>query len=367
MNLRYLYCCISVFFILSLGWSCSTEISEIHEEPENPYLYQSKTSFQPIKLDRIQFRPNHRNGPNVLPFYSYSDLHLSIWVPDNAASPLPVVIYSHGGGSRTNPGESGVEWGKSLSTAGYAVIAMHHMIRSTEDVVINICGELDVLENDCDLSIYTPYYESTDRAKDAIAVMNNLETIGNTVGYTFDSDNIAIMGFSGGTNATHYLSGGKRNAIFGVSNEVAYFSVQEPRPKAFLAMSPGSGTQGGWTSESLATINRPFLCATGLADLSSTYRAEFYDQLNGNDQYRLYINSSSSDHATFNLALAGNDEDKMNQEIYHTWLESIGVAFLDAYIFQNQEAKKWLRSGSLPSVIHEILSESDDIPTWSYR
>lgn len=327
--------------------------------------YESQNSFQPLKLDQIKINPPHRSGPNKLEDSIYSDLYLTIWVPSNSMSLLPVIIYSHGGGSREAPGESGTEWGKTLSAVGYAVIAMHHMKRSVGDVQLNICGELDV--PDCDLSIYQPYYESTDRPQDAKAVMDNLNNIGKKVGYAFDKDKIIIMGFSGGTNTTHYLSGGVRNATFGYSDDAIYFSLYDPRPKAFIGMSPGAGIQGGWMEQSLNGIEKPFLCATGLGDLSADLRAAFYDQLSGNDQYRIFINSPSADHTTFNLGFNGNNEDRMNQELFHRWLKSISFAFLDAHIYDKEEAKSWLKSQNVHDLVHETLIESFQIPTWSYR
>jgi predicted dienelactone hydrolase len=349
--------------------SCSKQEANPGEELNDQVIswYESQNYFQPLKLDQIKINPPHRSGPNKLESRTYSDLFLTIWVPSNSMSPLPVIIYSHGGGSRETPGESGAEWGKALSSAGYAVIAMHHMKRSAEDVQLNICGELDVLPTDCDLSIYQPYYESTDRPQDAKAVMDNLDNIGKKVGYVFDKDKIIIMGFSGGTNTTHYLSGGVRNAIFGYSNDVIYFSLDDPRPKAFIGMSPGAGTQGGWMEQSLNRIEKPFLCATGFGDLSADLRAAFFDQLSGNDQYRIYVNNPSADHATFNLGFNGNNEDRMNQEIFHQWLKSISIAFLDAHIYDKEEAKSWLKSQNVSDLVHETLTESTQIPTWSYR
>ena len=354
-----------VILILICGIiSCKNE--EVNM-PTTPYLYSPSVTYDAEQVGQIFLHPAHRTGPLALPTESFSNLPLTISIPKNAPQPLPVVIYSHGGGARNTPGQSGTSWAIALAKAGYAVIAMHHMSRSPEDVKLNICGPLGVAPGDCDAAVYVPYYESTDRPQDAICVMDSLSAISQAVGYSFDATRICIFGFSGGTNTTHYLSGGVRNATYGVSPDTNYFSMPDSRPKGYVAMSSGAGTQGGWTSGSLKGINSPFICATGLADLSGEIRAEFYDQMQGDEQYRLYINSASAEHVTFNHEVTGPDMTQQEQQVFHTWLEASVIAFLDAYVNDQAEAREWLRSDNVPAIVNDYLNESTLFPTWSYR
>jgi predicted dienelactone hydrolase len=359
-----------LFLLVALLFSCQKESpKDDNDSPtsETPFLYKTEDTFTANQIAQFLIHPEHRSGPNPIGSSEFSNLPLTVWVPKGAPEPFPVVIYSHGGGSRTIPGKSGEEWAKFLAKSGYAVIAMHHMSRSPEDVIANICGELGINPRGCDRNIYVPYYESTDRPQDAIAVMDSLEVIGWKTGFNFDLEKIVILGFSGGTNTTHYLAGGKRNAIFGVSQDTAYYSVEENRPKAFLAMSSGAGIQGGWTPQSLSDINKPFLCATGAADLSAELRAEFYDQLKSNHQYRLFINSQSAQHVAFNHELTGNNQERSDQLIFHQWLEAVNIAFLDYYVKEKKSALDWLKSNNLTEIIHEEIDENSTFPTWSYR
>ncbi len=352
------------FSLLILLSACKKDDTTINSQVSNE-LYSSLNSYEATELGMFAYSPPHRTGPNELSGGGFTNLYLTIWVPSNAKQPLPVVVYSHGGNPRTSPGRSGIEWSKILAESGYAAIAMHHLARNSEDVRLNICGELNVEQQHCDVQDFSFHYYGTDRAEDAIYVMNILDSIGKDVGYEFDNGRIAIMGFSGGTNTTHYLSGGVRVSSFDSPVNDIISSFNESRPKAFLAMAPGGGVESGWTAESLSEISSPFFCLTGEGD--NEVRAAFYDQLSGTDQYRLYIPSPSALHSSFNHAFAGNPEDQENQKLFHTWMDAAVIAFLDAYLLENETAKEWLRSPILPEIIHETLAEDVTYPTWSYR
>lgn len=89
--------------------------------------------------------------------------------------------------------------------------------------------------------------------------------------------------------------------------------------------------------------------------------------MNGSDQYRLYINSLSSKHVTFNHELSGNTQEQEDQKNFLKWLESVNIAFLDSYVKADEKALNWLRSSNLPEIIHESINESESFSTWSYR
>ncbi len=349
--------------------SCNKEelsLDESTSSSENT-LYQPENTYTPKKFDLIWLKPPHRSGPNLLTNDEYSMLPITVWVPEGVNKPIPTIIYSHGGGSRANPGESGAEWGAFLAKAGYAFIAMHHMARSSEDIIKNICDPLSVDEQKCDQALYVPYYESTDRPQDAVFIMNNLSKISNDIGVNLDVEKIAIFGFSGGTNTTHYLAGGERDALFGFSPNPEFFKLSDDRPKAYIAMSCGAGLEGGWTEESLNSIAKPFLCATGIGDLSGNIRANFFEQLKGNDQYRFFINSIDALHITFNHQAKGTPDQEKIQAVFHLWLEMTTLAFLDAYVLENGHAKTWLRSPNIKQLAHERLEEHPLFKTWTFR
>ena len=358
-----------LLFVFLIAYSCAKDEFETIDSISDliPSSYNIEPTYTTKKFDLQLLSPPHRTGPNPLATSEFSKLPITIWVPENISQPIPTIIYSHGGGSRMQPGESGSAWGAFLAQSGYAFIGMHHMTRSDEDVVLNICGPLNIDQMNCGLTSYTQYYESTDRPQDAVYIINNLDKISERIGYSLNVNQLAVFGFSGGTNTTHYLSGGRRDATFGTSNQPAYFELQNSKPKAYIAMSSGAGIEGGWTEASLKDISKPYLCTTGIADLSGDIRARFFEQLQGEDQYRFYINSSDAIHVTFNHESKGTPEQIASQHLFHEWLEMITLAFLDAYVLEIDSARAWLRNSDIEAFVHELLNENPSFRTWEFR
>lgn len=318
-------------------------------------LYQSSSTFEPMMLGRIALDPPHRNGPNAIPMAERSNLPLTVWGPQGASGPLPVLIWAHGGGSRMTPGEAGAGWGPSFSAAGYVVIAMHHMSRSENDRFRNVCEPIGVAEADCDASTWVPYYESADRPRDTVAVMDSFAAIEREFSIELDETRIAIGGHSGGTNAPLYLAGAERNALPPMAPIEQVFALSDPRPRAFITSSPQSG---GWRM--LDRVTRPVLGATGAGDIDPLDRASVHTMLADGDKYRAYFNSPQANHSFFNLTIGAGELQPQFREI----LVSIGTAFLDAYLREAPAARAWL-NGDAPAAIIDALAPSDTTtPAW---
>lgn len=353
------------------------------QEESGAALYSPIKSYSTLQIEgAVELEPDHRRGPVQLVSEEPSTLPITVWIPEGATHttpPLPVVIWSHGGGGQKTPRESSSGWSEAFASAGYVVLAMHHMVRPLEDVLKNICGHLlGVTESECSANgeKYKNAYESMDRPQDAIAVLDSLQEIGNIIGVTIDATRVAIAGHSGGTNSPIYLAGGERDVLFPSSpGEEFFFSATDSRPKAFIGMSPPGGTSAGWTSVSLDEIDRPFLSATGIADLNPGKRIELHDQLSYGDQYRMFLNSTVAGHDLFDLkppSYLDDDPDKQLagrelQELFQSWLISTAIAFVDAYVGDNNDALMWLRSGDMETIIEGVVPNHDDIPPWSMR
>jgi predicted dienelactone hydrolase len=177
--------------------------------------------------------------------------------------------------------------------------------------------------------------------------MDHLDEISRAVGLTglMDSDRIALAGHSAGAGAISMIAGAKR----------AYFdsatTISDPRPKAFLALSPQGPGDEGFFESSWDSIDRPFFIGTGAGDTTSgtqevNRRVPFMLMPEGN-KYLLWLNHGGANHGLFNMNLEAcvrevRDQDTCNALL--TFLYSTSLAFLDAHLLDRLEAQSWLSS-----------------------
>lgn len=324
-------------------------------------LYEPASTYAPNKLGLFYLFPPNRDA---------AGFPVTIWLPDGASEPLPVVLWSHGGGGRRDPGESGPEWSRAFATAGYAVIAMHHMARSTTDMELNVCDRLFGIDAaDCPRTTFVDVYETTDKVLDARSVLDSMVELGNLAGVEFDEDRVAVAGHSGGTGAPLFFAGCERNVLPLSDPRELFFHSPDSRPRAFIAVSPPGAEDAGWTNESLARIGRPFFTATGLGDLTPEWRVQPHDAFDSGDKYRLYINDLEAGHSVFNLRHdAGGDPVRIEREEgFHAWLVAATTAFLDAHLLGCDNALAWLESGDLATAVEADVPVGGLAPAWDVR
>jgi hypothetical protein len=342
--------------------ACAEPLEDTDDDLMAPY--QGLGPFELVEAGMLTLTPAHRQGPNAIDPSLLSDLPLTVRVPEGLDGPLPVVLYSHGGGSRDNPGESGADWSGQLVAGGYAVIAMHHMARTRNDVLANICRPRGVPESDCDTEVYESVYESTDRPQDASAVIDELSTIEAMLGLELDEERMAVLGYSGGTNTPLYMAGGRRNAAPPDSQVTVDAAYPDERPLAFVASSPPGGSGAGWYAEDLAGIERPLLSLTGAGDIEPLLRATLYDEVGEGDKYRLFVNSESLDHGAYNMtgAQVATGSDAALFEV----MSLTTRAFLDAQLRNDDSARAWLEAEA-PRDLIEAVVPPGDVPSWSAK
>jgi len=261
--------------------------------------------------------------------------------PVGAPSPLPLIIWSHGGGYNNDGHHQNNEWGTVLASAGYAVIHIAHV----EDEPGAHCVPLQIPADECETSdfskevreggtIASPWYH---KPLDGIAVLDDLENIERVANLTFDRDRIGAAGWSGGTVMVIGMAGSVRD----VSPSVHNFTSFDPRVKAFLANSPQGIGANGYTETSWDGITGPVLVATGKSDTTPNEQAlsrlDSFEHMPGPDKYLLYIDSPDANHTTFGL---GSDGARKLQP----YVAATGVAFFDAYLRGYPEALAWLNS-----------------------
>ena len=128
------------------------------------------------------------------------DLNIKLRYPADAPMPLPLVVFSHGGGPNNNGQNSYHEWAELLARAGYAVINIGH----AEDDPGSHCQPLGIPADECgpgDLgpeggpgaTLTSVWYN---RPRDASAVLDDLPGIEAASGVIFDRDRMAAAGHS---------------------------------------------------------------------------------------------------------------------------------------------------------------------------
>jgi hypothetical protein len=72
-------------------------------------------------------------------------------------------------------------------------------------------------------------------------------------------------------------------------------------------------------------------------------------------------------HVCFNHTFVGNTQEQTDQALFHTWLEAVNLAFLDAYVNNKASAREWLESENVSQIVNDLLPEHENFPAWSYR
>ncbi len=203
-----------------------------------------------------------------------------------AVASLPLVVYSHGlGGSR----DGGALWGEAWAAAGLAVLHLEHEGSNTATLRTGLRA----------LRKAASAEQLRARVADVRFALDQVQRLagqGETPWATMRLDAIGVAGHSFGAHTTQAVAGQR----YAVSAEVA-----DPRPKAFIALSPSSpaGERMG-LQESFGAITRPFLAVTGSLDGDplGSYdtgepRAAVYDGLPPGQRALLWLDGA--DHMSF--------------------------------------------------------------------
>lgn len=271
-------------------------------------------------------------------------LAIRIRRPVGAPPPLPLVIFSPGGGANPQGHMTHEEWGTRLASAGYAVIHMAHPAGEPSAH----CAPLRIPAVECDsVSIASGatlgpiWYQ---RPRDATAVINDLSAIEAATGARFDFSRIAIAGHSGGAHTVMSTSG----TAVDWSASVKRVIYREPRIRAFLANSPQGIGIFGMSPASWDSISPPVMVTTGRADSGGatddpTLRLHPFQHMPAPDKYQLYVDSPDAVHNVFGLNAATGAGDRPLTKL-EEYVFASGLAFLDAYVRELPPARAWLRS-----------------------
>jgi len=170
--------------------------------------------------------------------------------------PCALVIHSHGlGGNRAGA----AVWGEAWQAAGLAVMHLQHPGSDTDALRF---GGLSALHRAAGLEQYVQ------RVTDAHFVLDEIERrrLAGGLWRRVRPDAIGFSGHSFGARLTQALAGEQPPA----ASRGAAARLADPRPKAFIAFSPGFNERDGLDDAAVGrrfgAIARPFLCVTGSQD-----------------------------------------------------------------------------------------------------
>lgn len=255
------------------------------------------------------------------------DIPWKLYLPKGDAGPLPVVVFSHGlGGSR-----EGAEYlGRHLASHGYAAFHIQH---HGSDTAVLKGGAQAALK-----AAVGNLRAATDRFRDLPSAVDQIEAMAKSGPFAgrFDTARMGISGHSYGAIST-LVAAGQSNRAMGQR-------LAEPRFKAALAFSP-SPPRNGDPREAFADMSMPIFHMTGTADGDPLGQMQPEDRLTpfrtiGDvEQYLLVLEDAV--HMTF----SGRNAGYAKLERHHDLIKMASLAYWDAYLRGDAEAKSWLAEG----------------------
>jgi predicted dienelactone hydrolase len=267
------------------------------------------------------------------------EIPLKIYYPQNPPGPAPILLISHGmGGSRTSS-----NWmGRYLASHGYICIFLTHF--GSDKSLFDFSEGIQENMEKFFLSFWG-MKDNLDRPQDIILVLDSLKKIENSrqvLTGKMDLKKIGIAGHSFGAFTVLSLAGGYTEA----SRLLYGRSYEDPRPLAFLALSPPGTPPGVGPQLFYSKIKRPTMIMTGSRDEdpgarrpnTAESRLDAYHYMPPGDKYAVWIEGAF--HHTFGDPKAGQTIDPLARKITLMAM----LAFFDAYLKEDPTAKGFLLS-----------------------
>lgn len=272
--------------------------------------------------------------------------------PAEAGLPLPIVVWVHGGDADPNGRLGSQQWSETFVRAGYIAVHFSVMPRNA--------AQREALWQEFDLDAtqgtscgFNVVY--VDRPRDTIAILDALPSLGVQIpalANAIDLSRVAVAGHSFGAYTTRAVAGARLDLCpTGVGAPAGWpyrdTAFRDPRPLAFVALSPQGPGRFAFFEQSFGVLDRPDFMATGAADStpgeSPADRLRSFELIAPRSKYLLYIDSPRASHASFNLTDAQSND-------FDPWLQAHVLAFLDAYLRGRPDALEALHSGALEGV-----------------
>lgn len=268
------------------------------------------------------------------------------------AGPLPVVVWVHGGDTDVNGRNGSREWSETLARAGFVVVHPSITPRSNTEIVALWTEFGLTVEQGMSCEFRSAY---VDRPRDTSAVIDALPTLDAqfpVLTDRLDLSRIVVAGHSYGAYTARAVAGARLDLCpsgIGAPPDWPYRDVRftDPRPLAFVALSPQGPGRFSFFEGSFDTLLRPDFMATGRGDATEgeqpADRLRSFQLIAPRGKYLLYIDDIRATHATFNLNEPAAPE-------FDPWLQSSVLAFLDAEVRGSAVAAEALHGGAIDIV-----------------
>ncbi len=322
-------------------------------DPEDPpsCLYVSDLSYPINSMQLTRIDPNRGNYP----------VPLLIRYPIGTNDPRPVVIWHHGGNPHPNARTRSAEWGRALAKAGYVVIHPSRVLVADATPFLAECRDNGFNPpEECAVWVSQFRYGPLTTTF-LIDSLNQLMVDVPALRGRIDVSKVVVGGHSAGSTAPLANAGAWQQWVEG-PNAPKYFTI-DSRPIAFIASGPQgpmyagfrSGFQAapfdGNTRSSYAGIERHFLFITGVGDETQeppeSRVTGWLSALPGGKVLSWDL-APAALHETMDIHRC----DTTLRAKHCAWIESAGIAFLDAVVRERPEAREWVASEA-----YEVLTE----------
>jgi len=299
---------------------------------------RSDPGLQRVQVVEGEWKDSARDSRSVL---------WKCYLPVESGSPVPVVIYSHGGGGTRH---TNAMLGRHLASHGFASLHIQHVGSDDRAVRANFRSMKAI--NDPE--------ESEPRFRDVSFVVKQLrsgEQLGQLKG-RLDRDRIGIAGHSYG-GLTSQVAAGQQVRGFDQT-----LSVRELKGAFILSPSPPREAYGH-AQTSFQKMLMPMFSVTGTADTppDKTFLAKDrripFDRTSNVDQWLLVLDGAS--HFTLSgqekrpalaKSLPGMEADP-NLEGNHARIRAAAVAFWQTVFLNEESARKYLNDGGFAKFVGE--------------
>jgi predicted dienelactone hydrolase len=266
-----------------------------------------------------------------------------IYFPTNAQGARPVVIFSHGLGGNRDGAEYLLRF---LAENGYAAVAVQHPGSDTPAVFGEIeraGGAANREDAAGKIKDAVSPRAAADRFRDipfALDQLTQMNAGDAKLRGRLDLSKVGMSGHSYGAVTTMALSG---QSLAG-----GRFNAGDPRITAAIAYSPSKPRMGD-PAQAFATIQIPTFHMTGTEDKTPLDRGEPpesrqipYRNITNADKYLIVF--TGGDHMIFS-GRGLRREDRPNDPKFHALIQKASLAYWDAYLMGNKDAKAYLTDG----------------------